>query len=81
MEAGAGFFNISSADHLAYHAPFHETKAHMAEATFCNIYGQTEANSSTCYIIKEIPEDSRLRIPVGKDMLNFEVFLIGEDGL
>jgi len=56
-------------------------KAHMTEATFCNIYGQTEANSSTCYVIEEIPEDSKWNIPVGKAMPNFEVFLIGEDGV
>jgi L-proline---[L-prolyl-carrier protein] ligase len=55
-------------------------KAHMAEATFCNIYGQTEANSSTCHVIKEIPDDPKWKIPVGKALPNFEVFLIGEDG-
>jgi acyl-coenzyme A synthetase/AMP-(fatty) acid ligase len=55
-------------------------KAHMVEATFCNIYGQTEANSSTCYVIKEIPEDSKWKIPIGKAMPNFEVILIGDDG-
>ena len=56
-------------------------KSHMAEATFCNIYGQTEANSSTCHVVKEIPEDPKWKIPVGKALPNFEVFLIGEDGL
>ena len=56
-------------------------KAHMAGATFCNIYGQTEANSSTCHVVKEIPEDPKWKIPVGKALPNFEVFLIGEDGV
>ena len=56
-------------------------KTHMAEATFCNIYGQTEANSSTCHVVKEIPEDQKWKIPVGKALPNFEVFLIGEDGV
>jgi amino acid adenylation domain-containing protein len=55
-------------------------KAHMPEATFCNIYGQTEANSSTCHVVKEIPQDLKWNIPVGKALPNFEVFLIGEDG-
>lgn len=55
--------------------------AHMTEATFCNIYGQTEANSSTCYVIKEISEDPKWKIPVGRAMPNFEVFLVGEDGV
>jgi amino acid adenylation domain-containing protein len=54
--------------------------SHMTGATFCNIYGQTEANSSTCYVVKEIPEDPKWKIPVGKALPNFEVFLIGEDG-
>jgi len=56
-------------------------KSHMTEATFCNIYGQTEANSSTCYVIKEIPDDPKWKIPVGKALPNFEVLLIGEDGV
>jgi len=56
-------------------------KAHMAEATFCNIYGQTEANSSTCYLVNQISEDPKWKIPVGTAMPNFEVFLIGDDGV
>jgi amino acid adenylation domain-containing protein len=56
-------------------------QSHLAGATFCNIYGQTEANSSTCHVVKEIPEDPKWKIPVGKALPNFEVFLIGEEGV
>ncbi len=53
---------------------------HMPGARFCNIYGQTEANSSTGYFVTEIPDDPKWKTPVGKALPNFEVFLIGEDG-
>jgi non-ribosomal peptide synthetase component F len=46
-------------------------KKHMVNATFCNIYGQTEANSSTCYVVDEIPPNSQWVIPVGKPLPNF----------
>ncbi len=55
-------------------------KARMPQASFCNIYGQTEANSSTCYLVREIPDDPKWKIPVGTAMPNFEVFLVGDDG-
>lgn len=52
---------------------------HMRNASFYNIYGQTEANSSLCYPIREIPDDDSWRIPVGKPFPNFEVFALNED--
>lgn len=50
----------------------------MRNATFYNIYGQTEANSSLYYPIQEIPDDDSWRIPIGKPFPNFEVFAMSE---
>jgi amino acid adenylation domain-containing protein len=54
--------------------------AHMKETTFYNIYGQTEANSSTFYRVDAIPGHDRWKIPVGKPFPNFEVFLLDDEG-
>ncbi|MGA2782364.1 MAG: amino acid adenylation domain-containing protein [Smithella sp.] len=54
-------------------------KRHMNNAEFYNIYGQTEANSSMCYQVKDIPNDS-WKVPIGKPFPNFEVFLLDENG-
>lgn len=51
----------------------------MRNASFYNIYGQTEANSSLCYPIREIPDNDTWRIPVGKPFPNFDVFALNED--
>ena len=55
-------------------------KKHMKNASFYNIYGQTEANSSMCYHIKDIPDDDTWKIPIGKPFPNFEVFAINDNG-
>jgi len=49
-------------------------------ATFYNIYGQTEANSSTYYRVEEIPADDAAVLPIGKPFPNFEVFALDEGG-
>ena len=54
-------------------------KKHLSKASFFNIYGQTEANSSLCYPIREIPDNDSWRIPVGTPFPNFEVFALNED--
>ncbi|GBE04443.1 linear gramicidin synthase subunit D [bacterium BMS3Abin10] len=54
-------------------------KKHIKNASFYNIYGQTEANSSMCYQIKDIPDDNAWKIPIGKPFPNFEVFAINGD--
>ena len=54
-------------------------KKHMRKASFYNIYGQTEANSSLCYPIREIPDNDSWRIPVGTPFPNFDVFALNED--
>lgn len=51
----------------------------MSHAAFYNIYGQTEANSSLCYPIGEIPDNDSWRIPVGKPFPNFETFALNEE--
>ncbi len=46
----------------------------MPEATFYNIYGQTEANSSMCFRVDKTQIDDTKPIPIGKPFPNFEVF-------
>jgi len=48
-------------------------------AQFCNMYGQTEANSSTCYRVDRLPESDDA-LPIGKAMPNFEVFALDHEG-
>ncbi|HLE18855.1 MAG TPA: AMP-binding protein, partial [Syntrophales bacterium] len=55
-------------------------RTHMPNVEFYNIYGQTEANSSTVYKVDKIPGDDAWRIPIGNAFPNFEVFLMNEDG-
>ncbi len=52
----------------------------MKNAAFYNIYGQTEANSSMCCRIEDIPGDEAWKIPIGKPFPNFEVFALTEEG-
>jgi amino acid adenylation domain-containing protein len=54
-------------------------KKHIKNASFYNIYGQTEANSSLCYPIQEIPDNDSWRIPIGSAFPNFEVFALNEE--
>jgi len=51
----------------------------MSQARFYNVYGQTEANSSTFYQVTGISEDEGWRIPIGKAFPNFEVFALADD--
>lgn len=51
----------------------------MPITNFFNIYGQTEANSSTFYHVKEIPDDNLWKIPIGKAFPNFEVFVLNDN--
>ncbi|ABQ26530.1 amino acid adenylation domain-containing protein [Geotalea uraniireducens] len=53
---------------------------HMGNASFFNIYGQTEANSSMFYPIGELPDDDAWRIPIGRPFPNFEVFALNDAG-
>jgi amino acid adenylation domain-containing protein len=49
-------------------------------ARFCNMYGQTEANSSTYYWVDQLPPDGRASLPIGRPLPNFDVFALDEDG-
>ncbi|MBE0596457.1 MAG: amino acid adenylation domain-containing protein [Desulfuromonadales bacterium] len=51
----------------------------MPRAVFYNVYGQTEANSSTFYRVEAPPADDRWRIPIGRPFPNFEVFALDEE--
>ncbi len=48
-------------------------------ARFYNIYGQTEANSSTYYWVEHVPADDSAILPIGKPLPDFEVFVLNED--
>jgi amino acid adenylation domain-containing protein len=52
----------------------------IPNAKFCNIYGQTEANSSTYYWVENVPSDDTMVLPIGKALPNFEVFALDEEG-
>ena len=55
---------------------------HMREASFFNVYGQTEANSSLVYAVDRegIPESDEWKVPLGSTLPNFDVFLVAPDG-
>jgi acyl-coenzyme A synthetase/AMP-(fatty) acid ligase len=52
----------------------------IPKARFCNMYGQTEANSSTYYWVDKLPLDFKNSIPIGKPFPNFDVFAIDDNG-
>jgi len=55
-------------------------KRFMPAATFYNIYGQTEANSSLFFRVPdELPQDA-WKIPIGTPFPNFELFALDEAG-
>jgi amino acid adenylation domain-containing protein len=49
-------------------------------AKFCNMYGQTEANSSTYFWVDQLPLDAKASLPIGRALPNFEVFALDETG-
>ncbi len=52
----------------------------VPQARLCNMYGQTEANSSTYYWVDRLPSDATAAIPIGRALPNFEVFALDEEG-
>jgi len=52
----------------------------VPRARFCNMYGQTEANSSTYYWVEKLPVDAGTALPIGRSLPNFEVFALDDDG-
>jgi amino acid adenylation domain-containing protein len=57
-----------------------QLKKHIPSAKFYNIYGQTEANSSTYYLIDRVPDEDASLIPIGKSFPNFDIFALDENG-
>ena len=55
-------------------------KESVPTAIFYNIYGQTEANSSTYYRVEQTPPDDTRPIPIGRSFQNFDVFALDENG-
>ncbi len=49
-------------------------------ARFCNMYGQTEANSSTYFWVEKLALDREEPLPIGKPLPNFEVFALNDEG-
>jgi amino acid adenylation domain-containing protein len=49
-------------------------------ARFCNMYGQTEANSSTYYWVERLSSETKASLPIGRPLPNFDVFALREDG-
>lgn len=52
----------------------------IPQARFCNMYGQTEANSSTYHWVNHVLDDDSEILPIGKALPNFEVFALDDDG-
>jgi amino acid adenylation domain-containing protein len=46
--------------------------AHLPHVRFCNLYGPTETNVCTYYIVDQLPEDPNETIPIGKPCENVE---------
>lgn len=49
-------------------------------AKLLNVYGQTEANSSTYFEVRAIPENDDAVLPAGKTFPNYDVLLLSETG-
>jgi L-proline---[L-prolyl-carrier protein] ligase len=52
----------------------------IPQAKFCNMYGQTEANSSTYYWVESRVSNESGPLPIGRPLPNFEVFALDEGG-
>jgi amino acid adenylation domain-containing protein len=50
----------------------------IPKASFYNLYGQTEANSSIFYRVEGLPADDRWKIPIGRPFPNFEVYALDD---
>lgn len=51
----------------------------LPNAQLLNVYGQTEANSSTYIFLDRIPEDDQASVPIGRPFPNYEVLLLSDD--
>jgi amino acid adenylation domain-containing protein len=54
--------------------------AYVPKARLLNVYGQTEANSSTYFEIARIPNDDDAPLPAGKPFPGYQVLLLDDRG-
>ena len=54
-------------------------RAAAPHARLLNVYGQTEANSSTYHVVDELPADDQL-LPIGRTFPNYQVFVLDLEG-
>lgn len=52
----------------------------VPSARFCNMYGQTEANTSLYWYVDDLPDFHDGSLPIGRPLPNFDVFAIKDDG-
>ncbi|MBN1140290.1 MAG: amino acid adenylation domain-containing protein [Deltaproteobacteria bacterium] len=64
--------DVLSAKHLR------KAMERMPKTAFYNLYGQTEANSSTFHRVNSLPADDRWKIPIGRPFPNFEVHVLDD---
>lgn len=51
----------------------------VPDATLLNVYGQTEANSSTYFVVDQVPDEPSV-LPIGRPFPNYEVLVLDDDG-
>jgi amino acid adenylation domain-containing protein len=51
----------------------------LPHARFCNVYGPTETNGCTHYVVGSIPDDSEEPIPIGRPYGNVEAMLVDDE--
>ena len=52
----------------------------LPDTRFCNLYGPTETNVCTFYVVPPIAEDREEPIPIGRAIDDVEVFAVTDDG-
>lgn len=60
--------------------PLRELRALVPRAELLNVYGQTEANSSTYHPVRTIPAEDGAPLPVGKAFPNYRVLVVDDAG-
>jgi amino acid adenylation domain-containing protein len=58
----------------------HRLQEVIPGARFCNMYGQTEANSSTYFWVDHPSPNVKGTLPIGRPFPNFEVFALDDHG-
>ncbi len=56
-----------------------ELMRHLPAAMFSNVYGPTEVNGVTYWVVPPLPEDSEEPIPIGKAYKNVDLLVAGEN--